>query len=693
MRRRAFCAAGRAIWVAACMVVWGTVEAVPAEGDGFITPPAQMEVLDRGLVVVRANGAGRFLSWRLLGTDAPGTTWDVLADGQLVAQGLSVTNFQHKAGKKGTLYQVVTRVDGLPVDTTPAVACWNTNYYLPIQLSRPEDGLTSDGSAYSYAPGDCSVGDVDGDGQYEIILKWDPSNAHDNAHAGETGPVVIDCYELDGTQLWRIDLGPNIRAGAHYTQLVVYDLNGDGKAELLVKTAPGSRDGLGGYVSEAATDKAIRRADNAADYRESVGSDGWRRGANRGGRPLGGPEWLTVFDGQTGKALHTVFYNPNRAGGLGGAPEHPDKSFWGDDYGNRAERYLACVAWLDGPDGRPSAVFCRGYYTRAYLWAVDFDGKRLTTKWLHASESPTTVTVTNAKGHSSTTTYATNTSGLATSYTAYAQGNHNLSVADVDGDGRDEIVYGSCAIDHNGSLLYCVGYGHGDAMHLGHLIPHRQGLQVFDVHEENALPYGWDVHDAATGEVLLHAAGANDNGRGMAADIYADVPGWEFWSRNDPWPRSAVSGETVDSLRPSSNFRLYWDGDLLDELFDGTNAPTITKGTGSTLVSLGTKDYGYCHSCNGSKASPCLIADILGDWREEVICYNSQDPSQLILVTTNITTPYALPTLMHDHTYRMGVVWENVAYNQPPHVGYCLIDYIEWLIARRREASPADGQP
>ena len=649
--------------------------------DYFATPASQMEDLDRGLIVLRADGAGRFISWRMLGTDDLSTTWDLLAGGSVVAEDLTVTNYQHKTGAKTTEYQVVTKVDGVPVDTTDVATCWDNNYYLAVQLNQPDDGQTTSGSSYTYTPNDCTVGDVDADGMYEIVVKWDPSNSKDNSNTGETGPVIIDCYRLDGTQLWRINLGPNIRAGAHYTQMVFYDLSGDGRPELLVKTAPGSTDSQGNYVSNAATDSDITDADNTADYRDS------------NGRILSGPEWLTVFDGLTGEAIHTIFYNPNRAGTLGGAPDHPEKSFWNDNYGNRADRFLACAAYLGGPDENPSAVFCRGYYTRAYLWAVDFDGEQLSTRWLHASTSKTSVTLTDADGNSTQTTYASNTSGLSTSYTAYGQGNHNLSVADVDADGCDEIIYGSCAIDHDGTLLYSVGYGHGDAMHVGKLNPNRKGLQVFDVHEESNLPYGWDIHDAATGEVYYYAEGSSDNGRGMSADIYESVRGYEFWSNNDKNPRSAVTGETVASISPSSCFRLYWDGDLLDDLFDGSmntssgiSAPVITKGTGTTLLSLYAKNYGYSQSCNYTKATPCLSADILGDWREEVICWNYQDPSQLVIVSTNTTTDYALPTLMHDHTYRMGVVWENVAYNQPPHTGYYLPDYVEYLNALREEA-------
>ena len=358
------------------------------------------------------------------------------------------------------------------------------------------------------------------------------------------------------------------------------------------------------------------------------------------------------------------------------------------DYGNRGERYLAATAYLAGPDQRPSGIFCRGYYTYAYIWAVDFDGQQLKTRWLHRSDSKTKYSVVDANGQSTTYTGTTCYSGL-NRYTMYANGNHNMSIADVDGDGKDEIIWGSAALDDDGKMLYSVGFGHGDAIHLADLDPDRPGLELFDVHEEKGT-YSWDLHDAATGEIIWKGGPSGaDNGRGMAGDIVASNRGYEFWSsyggvekateRNQN-PFSAQTGKQVASSKPSMNFRIYWDGDLLDELLDGT---TISKYGGSTL-GVGSKtisSLGSPSSCNGTKATPCLSADIFGDWREELILWDSSNSATLNIYTTVTPTDYRVPTLMHDHTYRMGICWQNTAYNQPPHLGYYLPDYIDGKIS------------
>ena len=540
----------------------------------------QMERLDRGVVALPAQDKGIFVSWRLLGTDEKGTTFDLLRDGKTIAKGLTITNFTDVKGSSASRYSVVTH---LPSATSPLTSAEMTAWpdlYRSIPLDRPEGGTTPDGRPYQYRPNDCSVGDVDGDGQYELFLKWDPSNAHDNAHDGYTGDVIIDCLKLDGTKLWRINLGKNIRAGAHYTQFMVYDFDRDGHAELICKTAPGSMDGTGRYVTEAADDDEIRKDNNQADYR------------NERGRILSGPEYLTVFNGQTGRAIHTIYYRPNRAFGVGGAPLY-DKEGWGDRSmnGNRGERFLAGVAWLNGPDSKPSAIMCRGYYTPSHLWAVDFDGQKLTTRWLHASTTPHDY-------------YVIDHQGQQTWYhdlkaTAYGQGAHSLSVGDVDGDGCDEITYGSAAINNDGTLLYSTGLGHGDALHLSDLDPDRPGLEAFMVHESR--PY--------------------------------------FGSFVEKW--------------------------------DGEKAVPLPLSNGQHIA-----DLGHSASCNWTKATPCLQADIFGDWREEVILWDASDAAHLNIFTTNIPTPYAVPTLMHDNIYRLSICWQNTAYNQPPHLGYYLPDYV-----------------
>ncbi len=722
-----------------------------------VTPVSQMEKLDRGLVVVASSSIQNFVSWRLLGTDdKANTTFDVLCDGAAVASGLTKTNYRHSGSHKTSKYQVVVRKNGEIVETTPEVMPWSDKY-LSLQLQRPEGGvhakwrMTADGKTYAdqtnyeytYTPNDMSVGDVDGDGQYELFVKWDPSTSQDNSYnCGYSGSTYIDCYKVhyDGSTetvddqqvncklLWRIDLGQNIRSGAHYTHFMVYDFDGDGRAEMMCKTATGSKDGQGNYVNQAATDATIKGHANNKDYR------------NSNGHILDGPEYLTVFDGLTGKAIHTTWYLPGRAGTgektpsgssaveggneLGKVSSYPSSSnFWGDSYGGRSERFLAGVAYVNGADKPACGIFTRGYYTRAYIWAVSFDGTRLHTEWLHASPNatqwlvyatkwadgqagveinvdgdvlkriPIKVAAANTSGVKSTDS----SGGIAGSNTMYGNGNHNLSIADVDGDGCDEIVWGAATLDNDGSMLYATGYGHGDAIHVGKMVPDDDDFYVFDIHEEKltAAHGSWDLHNARTGEIRYHGGPAeSDNGRGMAADL-TGKDGWEFWSTDERNPKSAKTGSVAISKSCTVNFRIYWDGSIQDQLFDGgysydktigagldpnaSASPSITKWNGSsftTLVSFNAAGYGYGQTCNTTKATPCLQADIFGDWREELILWNKEDPSKINIYSTATPTDYAVPCLMHDHTYRMGICWQNTGYNQPPHLGYYLPDYI-----------------
>ena len=587
----------------------------------------QAEKLDRGVVAVKTNG-GVFVSWRSLVTDAKGTTFDIYRDGVKVNETplKTKTNFTDAAGTTASKYTVKAIIDDKVTETSAEASVWETPY-LKIHLNRPEGGTSPAGGTnedrnYTYTPDDVSVADVDGDGNWELIVKWHPTNAADNSFYRYTGNTIIDCYKLDGTQLWRIDLGHNIRSGNHYTQFMVYDFDGDGCAEMICKTAPGTIDAKGNPVlmgDDKVTD----------DYRNSQG------------HIIKGSEYLTVFSGKTGEAIHTIAYNPSRNA-------HPfDKSTtgWGDSYGGRSERYLAGVAYLDGKT--PSAIFCRGYYTHSYLWAVDFDGKELKERWLHASTT---------KGQG-----------------AYGEGAHSLTIGDVDGDGFDEIVYGAASIDHDGSLLYRTGAGHGDALHLAAMLPDREGLQVFMPHEEKSSSYKYDteLRDAKTGEIIFfEAQSGNDIGRGLAANVSSKYSGYEYWSSTGKVFNNGV--QLTGAKRPSINFRIYWDGDLLDELLDGT---TITK-PDQGLTKINTiqqfSSFSNAASCNTTKATPNLQADLFGDWREEVILHDSSTESDLLIFTTTIPTEYKVPTLMQDRQYRVAIAWQNVAYNQPPHLSYNL---------------------
>ena len=611
-----------------------------------VTPQSQMEQLDRGVVALKAaTGTGNFVSWRFLGTDADNTTFDLLRNGELVASDLTVTNYVDKGGNAVSEYSVVTKADGQTVDTSEPVKAWG-DVYLKLKLERPADGAD-----YSYTPNDMSVGDVDGDGQYELFVKWDPSNAKDNSQNGVTGIVYIDCYKMDRSQssncqlLWRIDLGKNIRAGAHYTQFQVYDYDGDGRAEMMCKTAPGSKDGLGNYVNQAATNATIQAASNTKS---------WVNASS--GRIDGGHEYLTVFDGETGAAIHTIAYYPNRnakaalseAAGSFNWDDRSGKSDKGS-YGNRGERYLAATAYLDGPDSNPSAIFCRGYYTFAYVWAVDFDGEQLTTRWLHQSDTKTTYKVLDANGQTTTYRPTVCTSGMGR-YTMYANGNHNMSIGDVDGDGKDEIIWGSAALDDDGKMLYAVGFGHGDAIHLGDLDPDRPGLELFDIHEEKGT-YAWDLHDAATGEIIAKGGPSGvDNGRGMAGHFDSNHREALFSSAADRNQRSAATGEVVSSGQTSLNFRIFWDGDLQEELLDGTK---IDKWTGSTTKRLyingkNPYDYNASSSCNGTKSTPNLQADLFGDWREEIILWSTSDNATLNVIESGANRNYRKRPTIND---------------------------------------------
>ena len=557
----------------------------------------QMENLGRGVVAIRQDATKIFVSWRLLGTDPDTLTFNLYratdngVPVKLNAQPLAgATNYvdANADATKPNAYFVHPVLDGREQEPSVrfTVPAGESHAYLSIPLQPPEAGTTPDGLRYTYNANDASAADLDGDGEYEIILKWDPSNSRDNAFSGFTGNVFIDAYKLDGTRLWRIDLGKNIRAGAHYTQFMVYDLDGDGRAEMVCKTADGTVDGAGKVIGDA---KAEWRETEPTmvDARDRTGSrpkEGGGYQQSLQGRIFKGPEFLTVFEGTTGRALATADYVP----ALNGKPEA-----WGDAYGNRSERYNACIAYLDGV--HPSVVMCRGYYYRATLAAWDWRGGKLSLRWLFDSKD----------GNPENDKYGN-------------QGNHGLSVADVDGDGKDDIVYGACTIGSNGKGLYSTGLGHGDALHVSDLDPARPGLEVFAIHENPRHPHGTDLRDARTGEILWSKP-SPDVGRGIAADIDPRYPGYETWASgnglNGLWD---IKGNVISERKPrSANFKVWWDGDLLCELLNG-NAVTKWNWETSTETPLLTAQVCKNH---GLEVAGWVFNDHFMDYEEEIVCW------------------------------------------------------------------------
>ena len=617
-----------------------------------------MESLGRGIVVVRTGEASAYVGWRLLGTDPSGVAFNL---------------YRTAAGHSTKLNRApLTRTTDF-VDTTLDAAVANTytvraivggterpasapfvlppsapiRQFISVPLQRPAGaeapGPSGSIAPYTYNANDASVGDLDGDGEYEIVLKWDPSNARDTASRGVSGHVILDAYKLDGTRLWRIDLGRNIRAGAHYTQFIVYDLDGDGRAEVACKTADGTRDGTGTVIGDA-----------SKDYRSLLEpTDGVRVASAsdaRFGKVLAGPEYFTIFDGRTGAALATADYIPGREpqdgwGGIGG-------NGGSDKDGNRVDRFLAGVAYLDGR--LPSVLMARGYYGRSVIAAWDWRGGKLTSRWVFDSGSAPPPYPNPA----------------ASPYSG--QGNHSLAIADVDADGRDEIVYGSMVVDDNGKGLFSTGLRHGDALHAGDLDPARPGLEVFGIHENEEATValgtpGLALFDVRTGAILWSQLPGGDVGRGLAADIDPRYPGAEFWT-NAPVGLLDVRGRKISDAPPSANFAIWWDADPLREILDRNWIAKWDPAT-SSLVRLLTADGAAAN--NGSKATPALSADLFGDWREEVI-WRTEDNASLRIYTTTIAATNRLFTLMHDRTYRLAIAWQNVGYNQPPHPGFFL---------------------
>jgi hypothetical protein len=720
----------------------------------------QLEYLDRGLVAA-VTSEGVFLSWRLKGnevsgnsnTGLTGSNFNIYRDGQLIATVTDSANYLDPAGTATASYYVCAVASGEEVDQSVAITPWSNSYYdLPIKKPAdavmPKGVLFPDGEVCTYSAIDMSVGDVDGDGQYEYFVKWEPSNSKDVSQRGYTGNTYLDCYELDGTLLYRIDLGLNIRSGAHYTQFMAYDFDGDGKAEMMMKTAPGTKiirynkDGSvlsENYITMPQEDIAAGFS-HSDDYRLSaegyydhvvkmfmnwdkhpeVLSGRWPKTleecfgipvqysyplslddakqlatyfidvyalarSNKNllrqfeGFIIDGPEYLTVFNGLTGAEMQTIKYKPGR---------EDDGLMWGDyamgriEPGNRVDRFLAAVAYLDGQ--KPYAVFVRGYYTRSTMIAYSWDGKSLKENWFVDSGWVPMTNPFNDGPHGR--------DGLNPEFaTITTQGVHTLVVADVDGDGCDEVVFGSATIDHNGKLMYSsmdimppasatpgqiARLGHGDAIHVADIDPYRPGLEIFMCHEGGTwAPYGSSMRDAATGQVIFGTYSGKDTGRSMIGDVDPTRPGLEAWA-NGFWQ---ANGAPIPVTPPGTNANIKWAADMTTQIISGDRDATpviqqwdyINNKSITVLTATDTRTNNY------TKGNPSLVADVFGDWREELLLRTTDSSAIRIFLSTEITN-HKLYSLIYDPKYRVDVARQNNCYNQPAYTSFYFGSDTDW---------------
>lgn len=583
------------------------------------------ESLNRGVVAVK-TGTDVLVSWRWLGTESASVLYNVYKDGvKLNAEPLNATNYVDNEYKAGAKYSVSTVVNGTEGELSEGFEVLDLPY-IEIPIQRPTESKMYNETEEKtvdlnlpYSPSDISVADLDGDKEYEIILKWDPRYVRDASKAGYTGDCVIDAYKMDGTLMWRINMGPNVRSGPHDTQFMVYDFDNDGKAEMACRTADGTIAGDGTVIGDPNADWAVLN----------------------NGKNLQGPLYLTVFNGADGTVMDTVPYDPQTFG------EGWDLTDWGDSWGNRSERYLGGIACVDGV--HTSFQMARGYYTgnegplggRTVIGSYHIEDGKIVKDWVFDTKEVDNWYI--------------------------GKGNHSMSSADVDYDGKDEIIYGALVLDHDGTALYATEMGHGDAQHTGDLLPSRPGLETFSVHEWKGDKYSYEMRDARTGEILLGESGEIDNGRACAADIDPSHEGIEMWSLGQVL--AAADGTVLStSYSLPVNYAIWWDGDLGRELQDETRIYKYNPQTVSAEVIFMAEG---CTSINAGKANPSLTADIFGDWREETI-YPTEDGNALRIYMTTDPTNYRIPTLMHDTLYRGQVATQQVCYNQPTHTSFYL---------------------
>ena len=580
--------------------------------------------IDRGLVAVPSGLGGNLVSWRVWGEEYYDVTYNLYCNGSKIATNLKTSNYRHSTGTATSRYRVAAVVRGVEQTASAEITRWeNGRWEIPVQPILGRDG--TDVTA-QYTLNDVSLGDLNGDGVVEFIVKRPCGISTDAAQSNCFH--VLDCYDMQGNRLWWIDMGPNMQAAAdEQWDCVCYDWDQDGKAEVLLRGA----DNMFIHHADGTTTKIGSSADTRPIYEYTHT----------------GNEYLLYLEGATGKPYaigpsahpnYMVYPNPRGT-----------SQDWGDDYGHRATKHYFAAPFFDG---RKASIFLgRGCYTKHMMKAYDVDPAthKLTLRWSWDN---------------------------AVSGPWFGQGYHNFQVADVDWDGRDEIVFGSMILDDNGKGLSTTGLGHGDAQHCSDLDPYRKYQEQFACNESAP---AMNYRNACTSEFYYRVVATGDDGRALCANFTDDYPGSQGRSVSTGWisgtadkELTALAGDNFISWA-DLNQRLYWDGDLCDEYFDspGTEGYGAVYRPASSTVAGGRWNFTESKCNNWSKNNPGAIADIFGDWREEVVMRKS-DNTALLIYTTGESTTYRIPTLWHDHQYRNAMVWQSMGYNQPPHKSYFL---------------------
>ena len=606
------------------------------------------ESFERSLIALRTGETSVYLGWRLLADDPAGRVFNV---------------YRSTAGGDAVKLNEAPMADGTNfVDTTARLDQSNTWWITAVALPRGAAPVEGDIVARVSLPAGAPVqpyfrvklqdatttfqkiafADLNGDGKLDYIIKQPNAGLDPGTPAFSPDTYKIEAYLHDGTFLWRKDLGWNMNLGIWWTPFIVWDFDGDGKAEVALKTAP-----------------------FAATREESL--------AEKSGRARGfvvtGPEYCSVLDGMTGEEITKVDW-----------VERGDQRDWGDDAGNRVNRNQIGLASLDGRT--TSLLVCRGTYTRMVVDAYNLRNRRLEKvwRWDGDKESPP----------------------------IRAQGSHTLIAGDVDGDGRDEIILGSVALRPDGRVLWNLGLGHPDIMYMTDVIPTRPGLEIAFGYEVPQNRNGLCLVDARTGEIIWgHPYKTTHiHDQGMLGDFIPEVPGIEYYGAEQDgtgkWVYSAATGELIaeQDLGGLSPRALWW-GDSSTKAYipgrsfggawgggtrrrGGPGAATSAGGSGAAAGAAGAVagrgGFGGMGPTGPSaimkfgagkigefEGRLIAIADIMGDWREEIIV---SVPGEIRIYTTTIPTPRRRVCLLQDALYRKDVALHTMGYFYPPQLSF-----------------------